>query len=314
MKKTNRRTKLDEVFPDWADGLGIFSYLADYDVPWGEVFGEGDSTLDLLYHGSYSGDKIVSPFVRKVVAATEATAEEADRLAGAIFGMFGDNWAKEWATLAAQYNPIENYSMREVMTNDTTEDTFGHVNTREYDTEHAKTGTETATKTGTDELTNDLTNEKTLNTSHRKTGTETTAPLTTLTEQENTFGFNTSAVDGEPTRKKTQTAGGTSTLTYNTTDADTGTDTTTDTGTATTEYDTEDEMTYNTSETDTGTVTDTESGKNTRKRNYTLTRSGNVGVTTSQQMLQSERDLWVWNFLRDVVFPDVDYLLTIPVY
>jgi hypothetical protein len=73
-------------------------------------------------------------------------------------------------------------------------------------------------------------------------------------------------------------------------------------------------MTYNTTDTDGGTQVDAESGMNTRIRNYTLTRRGNIGVTTSQQMLQSERDLWVWNFFRDVVFPDLDYILTIPVY
>lgn len=374
MKKTDQRTKLNEVFPDWVDGLGIFSYLADYNVPWGETFGEGDLTLDILYHGSYSGDKIVSPFVRKMVSATEATAEEAGRLAGAIFGMFSTSWNKEWATLSAQYNPIENYSMVEQMTGDTTQDTFGHTNTRTLANSHTKTGTEalsesvtgtrtdnltdertidgTQTKSGTvgvdedstDTRTDNLTDTQTLNLSHAKTGSETQTPNVTLTEQENTFGFNTVAVDGEPTRKKTQTSTGTQQTTYNTTDTDTGTDTTTHTGTSETErdasttttYDTTDTedttdttthtgtqqnstsgthtTTHNTTEADTGTITDAESGSNTRRRDYHLTRSGNIGVTTSQQMLQSERDLWVWNFLRDVVFPDVDYLLTIPVY
>lgn len=282
MKKTIDRKTVDDVFPDWLDGGGIFSYLQAYGVPWQTAFTGIEERLDFIYHGSHSGDKLISPFVRKMISGDEVTAEEADIIAASLFSMFGANWAKEYATLSAQYDPIENYSMREQMTNDTTEDTFGHVNTRELDTAHGKTGTNTVNP--------DLT--------HRKTGTETTAPLVTMTEQENTYGFNTVAENGEPTSKKTQTSGGTSTLTYNTTD--------TDTGTNTTEYDT--------SETDTGTITDTESGKNTRKRNYVLTRAGNIGVTTSQMMLQSERDLWIWNFFRDVVFPDVDYLLTIPVY
>ena len=46
---------------------------------------------------------------------------------------------------------------------------------------------------------------------------------------------------------------------------------------------------------------------------HTLTRSGNIGVTTSQQMLQSERDLWVWSFL-DQVFTDIDSVLTCKIY
>lgn len=47
--------------------------------------------------------------------------------------------------------------------------------------------------------------------------------------------------------------------------------------------------------------------------NTTLKRSGNVGVTTSQQMIDSERKLWFWNFF-DKVFADLDSILTIKVY
>lgn len=43
------------------------------------------------------------------------------------------------------------------------------------------------------------------------------------------------------------------------------------------------------------------------------TRSGNVGVTTTQQMLKSEIDLWKWNFY-DEMFRLADKLVTIPVY
>lgn len=282
MKKTHERKKLNDYFPDWDNGGGIFSLLEDYEPPWTEALAGNEMVLDLAYHGGYSGDKIASPYLRKTVAGEEPDQSEYTRICLTLEALFMPNWIKQYATLSAQYNPIENYSMTEVMTDDTTVDEFGHVNTRELDTAHGKTGTETVTP----------------NLTHKKTGTETTAPLVTMTEQENTFGFNTVAENGEPTTKKTQTSGGTSTLTHNTTETDTGTN----------------ETEYDTSETDTGSVTDTESGENTRTRNYELTRSGNIGTTTSQMMLQSERDLWVWNFFRDVVFPDIDYLLTIPVY
>ena len=74
------------------------------------------------------------------------------------------------------------------------------------------------------------------------------------------------------------------------------------------------ETTFDTTDTDTGTQTTLDGGSDTHTRNYTLTRSGNIGVTTSQQMIESERALWVWNFFRDVVFPDIDRVLTIQVY
>ena len=50
-----------------------------------------------------------------------------------------------------------------------------------------------------------------------------------------------------------------------------------------------------------GTVTEDNSGT----ENYELRRSGNIGVTTSQQMLQSERELWTWNYF-DQIFKDLD--------
>lgn len=43
------------------------------------------------------------------------------------------------------------------------------------------------------------------------------------------------------------------------------------------------------------------------------TRSGNIGVTTTQQMLSSERELWMWNFF-DQVYKDIDSVLALPFY
>ena len=44
-----------------------------------------------------------------------------------------------------------------------------------------------------------------------------------------------------------------------------------------------------------------------------LTRSGNIGVTTSQQMLTSEIALWRWLFLEEV-FNDVDSIIALAIY
>ena len=45
----------------------------------------------------------------------------------------------------------------------------------------------------------------------------------------------------------------------------------------------------------------------------TLTRSGNIGVTTSQQMLQSEIELRKWIYFNSV-FNDIDTILTLSIY
>ena len=60
-------------------------------------------------------------------------------------------------------------------------------------------------------------------------------------------------------------------------------------------------------------ITDSTETSDTENLDRTLTRSGNIGVTTSQQMIQSQRDLWMWNFF-DVVFKDIDSILTLKIY
>ena len=98
------------------------------------------------------------------------------------------------------------------------------------------------------------------------------------------------------------------------TETNTGTQTTLHTGTSTNAKTGTVQLTHNTTDSDTGTQNTVSGGSDTSTRNYTLRRSGNIGVTTSQQMIQAERDLWLWNFFHSVVFPDVDKVLTIPIY
>ena len=244
-------SRLNDMFADWATGGGIFTALQSMDIPWKE---DGISAqLDLEYHGNWSGDKAISPLLEKYVEDIPITALEIATMAGVVFKMFSENWLKQWATLKAEYDPIENYHMVEEMTDDETVTEYGKVNTREDDLSHTKSGTETET------------------------------PTLVTTRENAVYGFN-STVD-TPAGKETDTnVSGT------------------------------DVMDYDLTETDSGSVTDTLSGEDTQTRNYHLERSGNIGVTTSQQMLESERNLWKWNFFIDVVFPDVDKVLTSPIY
>lgn len=46
----------------------------------------------------------------------------------------------------------------------------------------------------------------------------------------------------------------------------------------------------------------------------TLTRKGNIGVTTSQQMIESTLKLYVFEFIKNVVYRDLDELLTLEIY
>ena len=57
--------------------------------------------------------------------------------------------------------------------------------------------------------------------------------------------------------------------------------------------------------------------ENVRTDNLTetnkLTTSGNIGITTSAQMIEEDIRLWIWKFF-DSVFKDIDRVLTIGVY
>lgn len=52
---------------------------------------------------------------------------------------------------------------------------------------------------------------------------------------------------------------------------------------------------------------------NTRTIDRDLTRSGNIGVTTSQQMLESELKLRAYKFFEEV-YKDVDHIVALPIY
>lgn len=45
-----------------------------------------------------------------------------------------------------------------------------------------------------------------------------------------------------------------------------------------------------------------------------LTREGNIGVTTTSQLIEGEINLWQWNFIQNVVYKDLDELLTLNIY
>lgn len=105
----------------------------------------------------------------------------------------------------------------------------------------------------------------------------------------------------------------------------TGTDTVTHTGDNENEvsafnsstYQDSAKVTQNTTDLDTRNMNDalehghviTNSGVDTER----TTRTGNIGVTTSQQMAESDLQLWRWNFFYEV-FSDIDNVFTVSTY
>ena len=110
--------QVNDIFPNWLTSGGIFALITavegGHDIPWSTDSG----LLDLDYHGNHSGDKIVSPLVKKMLDADNGTLSvtHAGQLALIIYNKYIDNWIKRYTAFHTEYNPLENYSMVETET------------------------------------------------------------------------------------------------------------------------------------------------------------------------------------------------------
>ena len=342
-------TKVNEVYDQWLTGDGVFSDLNAYDVPWKSEDATENATiiksLNFAYHGNHSGDKNVSPIVHKFLKE-EVTTPRA-KLADTLFIMYGDKWARLWDALHAEYNPIENYDLHEVETPAEVTHTITPAETTTTETPAEVTRTLTPAETTTTETpaettrtitpaetTTTETPAETTKTITPAETTDTTKPAKTVSENE-VSAFNSSDyVDN----MKTTTTGdnndkGTSVFTVDTAgnekvEVDTAGNTKVEVDTAgneKVEVDTAgnikiavDTAGNEKIEVDTAGNTKVEvdaAGTEvfTVQNDRELTRHGNIGVTTTQQMLTSEIELRQWNYFNGV-FNDIDTLLTLSIY
>ena len=270
--------RLDDIFPDGITGDGVFSALQATEVPWKD---ENISTsLDTLYHGNH-GARIISPLVKKLLD-TDNTLSSANKtkLATAIYNLYSEKWTKLWNTLSLEYDPIKNYDMEERETPAEITRTITPAETTETVTP-AET-TETVTPAETTETITPA--ETTVNEKPAKTVQENEVSAfnsvsyvddtkTTITGDDEDKGVTSIDVDSAGSNKLEVDTAGTNKLEVDTAGSE----------------------------------------ALTVQNERVLTRSGNIGVTTSQQMIQSERDLWQWNFFESV-FTDLDYVLTLQIY
>ena len=284
--------KLTEAFPNWLIGDGIFSELSKLSVPWST----NSIDLDLEYFGNHSGDKIISPLVSKLLVDDKLTSDSITRLASIIFSLNGDNWSRLYSALQEEYKALQNYNgdeTRTVTTKDTGTDTFSHTgsesSTLNDSSSNTRTGSESLESSGSDSLS--------------KTGTV-GSQVSNLSDN-NVFGFNSSSsVPSDNSNSSNE-----STDTYNLSDK--------------TSYGKKDTKVYNNvsdsgSRESTNTLSNESSDTETKdlqtNTSETFHREGNLGVTTSQQMLESEFELRMKYRFFDVVFADVDKTLALQLY
>lgn len=275
---------------------GVFADLQILEVPWKD---KGIATeLDIMYIGNHSGQKTISPMLRQFVENGEITPANRSQIASVLFALYNDNWVREYNTLFLEYDPIENYHSIEEMTNDETVVEYGRTDTRTDNIEHSIEGSES--------LIHNTKDEHRSSTNDKKNGSEVRRPIIETDNQ--VYAFNTGQNIQDALHSTKVINSGTETMDYNgVTNEGEEVSESKVTGTDTTQYN-------NRVNKDTGTSANTASGEDTHTRNYHLERSGNIGVTTSQQMITSERELYLWNFFERVVFPDIDRALTLKIY
>ena len=268
-------SRIIDSFPEWFT-RGIFTRLGTLfleELPWAN---ENGQTLDQMYFGNHSGDKETSPLLDKFIEQNRGNAIPevlTEEQITTLANILYTRYGVQWDKLYKVLSAEYNPIENYSMTEEETPDI---------------TRTETPDITRTE--TPDITRGKT--TSAKSDFTVTTNSDTAT----DVYGFNSSSPvpQGESNGNSTVTTQGDADNNVTTeNETETGTRNITETGTRT--------------ETETGTRTERETGKRT------LTRSGNIGVTTSQQMLESEIKLWEWSFY-ETVFKDVDTVLTAPKY
>ena len=310
MKKIEDYEGFDLLDPTFFDTLMTISHMT-WDVSY-KIIGEG--------YLARSGEKYPAPIMRKLYDKDPTNAKAL--LANVIIAKYESNWARlKAAILDTDYNPIENYNMNEKKIKDEQTTTFGKTVddddtitfgkkvdddlTNSYGKKVETEDTTAVTKNGDIDSTHDITSDQTKITP----GIETTI-------EGDVYGYNSSAE--VPSDKRVESKTG---------------------------FDTQDhELSESTKETYTdlkeehsGSVEVTESGSdgNTRdyeesgeekhekdyreggtekvEHEYEFERTGNIGVTTSQQMLQSEIELRQWAWL-DQVYADIDKVIALQTY
>ena len=224
------------------------------------------------------------------------------------------SWSKKWyrtfskwiEALDIEYNPLENYDRIEDFTDTinrglTTAGRKDSGNTRTFDNEDKET------RDYEDKETRDLSDERTFNNTDERT-------LDTENVLDGTVEEKVSAFDSSTYQPSKNTdTDNTTTDTGTITDAHTGT--VTDEGTGTDTFNHTGTDTFN----HTGTITD-EYGEGTsgsEKENTTNKHGGrvhgNIGVTTSQQMLEQELNIAKWNLYEHITDVFLEEFI-IPIY
>lgn len=292
IEKKQERKKINDVI---SPIKGIFSEI-DFDF---KIISK--EKLDIMFFILF-GEKPVAPLLNYYIRDGTLTNTSLKSISEILLSYYEKKWTRLLEVLEIDYDIIHNFSDTTNETINSTSDMSNNINATKT-TKDKTSNNETIDESNT--LTNDLSKKEENNLIN--TNTKNLSTSNTSTDEESLQGFNsTTYVNSEKDiNTSTQTETGTDTV------SKTGNITTTNTGTSKNvvkstignllEKDLSlSELTTNNSNT-----------SNTLQR--TLTRIGNIGNITTQQMLKQEIELWEWSFIQTVL-DDVKDITTLPIY
>lgn len=295
------------------DVNALFSALETAGAPW------ADETKPLQYaslgtlYWMRSRKKLVTSFIVEEIENSDA---DLDDFAVDLLTLYGDKWLHLWELFLMEYNPIENYNMIESGTD---------VNIKSGSLDRSGAITRSGnltrsgaiTKSGKEKVIDnvDYIGKETFTPSGKiiDSGIDTDNQTTT---DNSLYGYNSSnPVNSD---KSIQKAGHKNERSYadNYKEEKSFSQDRSDNRTVNTEF-------INVKDEDTRKDTYNDiKDEDTRKEKYNnikddsrhnLTRSGNIGITTTQQMAESEIE-YRRHLYFEMVFADIDKLLTLPIY
>lgn len=280
LDKATQKKSLIDVYPEWILN-GIFKQLENYNVPWKE-FVDGN-TLDLDYYGNRSGAKVISPLVEKLLVDGVLSTERQAMIAQLCYQKYGFNWTKAWDAFMQEYDPLQNYKLTK------TED-------EEYTIDN--TVNKTDNRTMNDSGTIGTSNTGTVNVADTGSSEESSSNEYNSNTKNDVYGFD--SVDGVPESKSNTTQNNSSSGNA----SSTSNSLTTDNRKSDTVRDLE--VTEN--------KTGSETGQKTKDGSKTTEESGLIGNISYQNMLENElRVRFDWKIF-DLIFRDVDKILTINIF
>lgn len=181
-----------DIIPQLKTGMGFFSSFVD--PIWAEDY-EVPAQLDIFYGMTY-GQKYPAPLLNNFIDEDTGTISNEDLgvIASMLYTLRGLEWAKLYAALKAEYNPVENTDVYENFTDSKT-GSGTNGNTRTLNTQTSNSGTGSVTSSGS--------------------GSGSTAS--------NVFGFDSLSAVGDTTGSDSSTTQSSTTTTTGNTINDTGT-------------------------------------------------------------------------------------------